>query len=61
MPSTSEVGSRPDKVAQYHVYRVARAKGDATHGGRFELNAEVRGYDSSTGEFAAVSDDLLAS
>ncbi len=57
VPSSSEVGSRPDKHAQYHVYRV---RGAGLSGpDRFELSAEIRGYDASQGEFRRVDEPLL--
>ena len=57
VPSSSEVGSRPDKLAQYHVYTVRRHPD--RH--RFEVDAEIRGYDSASGSFIRVDEDLLAS
>ena len=53
VPSSSEVGSKPDKAAQYHVYRVA--KGDAG----FSLTAEIRGYDASKKCFVQVDEALF--
>jgi 3',5'-cyclic AMP phosphodiesterase CpdA len=55
VPSSSEIGSRPDKRAQYHVY-TARAK---EGGSGFSIRAEVRGYVDVTGEFEHLDDDLL--
>ncbi|MFO0689608.1 MAG: metallophosphoesterase [Myxococcota bacterium] len=54
VPSSSEVGSRPDRPAQYHVFTVRE---DAT--GRFMLEAVVRGYDAATGGFVGLPDRLL--
>lgn len=55
VPSSSEVGSRPDRLAQYHVYSVR-----ASNSGRgFELSAEVRGYDAKTRAYARVPDRLF--
>jgi 3',5'-cyclic AMP phosphodiesterase CpdA len=48
VPSASEVGSRPDKPAQYHVYSVSEA------GTGYAIEAEVRGFDARCGEFAHV-------
>jgi len=45
--SASDVGSRPEKRAQYHVYEIAPAEG-----GRFRIRMCVRGYDPATGGFA---------
>ena len=53
VPSSSEVGSRPDKQAQYHVYTVT---GQA---GAYRLDAEVRGWDEKCGEFVSVDEALL--
>ncbi len=54
VPSSSEVGSRPEKQAQYHVYTVARGV-DA----RFGVTAcEVRAYDSASGRFVAAAEPI---
>lgn len=55
VPSASEVGSRPEKRAQYHVYNVRG--GDS--GRPFEIEAEVRGYDPETRSFAHVDERLF--
>ena len=55
VPSSSEVGSRADRLAQYHVYSVR-----ASDSGRgFELSVEVRGYDPNTRAFALLPDRLF--
>jgi len=54
VPSSSEVGSRPDRPAQYHVYGV-RPEPD----GRFAIEVAVRGHDARTGAFAALPDRLF--
>ncbi|MGB0620760.1 MAG: metallophosphoesterase family protein [Myxococcota bacterium] len=54
VPSTSEVGSQPDKQAQYHVYTVREEAG-----GAFTLGAEIRGYDAAQGAFVPVSESLF--
>jgi 3',5'-cyclic AMP phosphodiesterase CpdA len=56
VPSTSEVGSRPDRPAQYHLYTVERGEGGSSG---FSLRAEIRGYDGERGEFAPVAGRLL--
>lgn len=56
VPSSSEVGSRPEKRAQYHVYSFER---DETHED-FRLEAWVRGYDAERGAFTLVDEELLA-
>ncbi len=55
VPSASEVGSRPERQAQYHVYAV-RALGP---GQGFSLSVDVRGYDPQTRRFGALPDRLL--
>jgi len=46
--SASDVGRRPEKRAQYHVYEVSPAEA-----GRFRIRMRVRGYDPATGGFVA--------
>ncbi len=55
VPSSSEVGSRPERQAQYHVYAV-RALGP---GQGFGISVEVRGYDPAEGRFVALPDRLF--
>jgi 3',5'-cyclic AMP phosphodiesterase CpdA len=55
VPSSSEVGSRPERQAQYHVYEV-RALGS---GGGFELSVAVRGYDAGRAAFVGLPDRLF--
>jgi len=57
VPSTSEVGSKPGKLAQYHVYSVHRSEEDESNG--FRLEAEIRGFDAVLGEFCAIDEPLL--
>jgi 3',5'-cyclic AMP phosphodiesterase CpdA len=57
VPSSSEVGSKPDKHAQYHIYSLRDAEGAGP--GAFDLKAEIRGYDASRGEFSRVDEVLL--
>ncbi len=54
VPSTSEIGSRPDRRAQYHVYAVRPA--DSRSG--FQIEADIRGFNSKTGEFESVDERL---
>ena len=54
VPSSSEVGSRPEKRAQYHVYTVEREEQ-----GGFRVEAEIRGYDAGTGTFRRVEERLF--
>lgn len=46
--SSSDVGHRPEKRAQYHVYRIERGEGAE----RFRVTLRIRGYDPATGRFA---------
>ncbi len=55
VPSASEVGSRPDKLAQYHLFTLRREGAS----GRFGLEARVRGYDGGSGRFVALDDALF--
>lgn len=54
VPSSSEVGSKPGKAAQYHLYRVKRGAVG------FEIDAEIRGYDAALKRFVSVEEDLFA-
>jgi 3',5'-cyclic AMP phosphodiesterase CpdA len=57
VPSSSEVGSKPDKHAQYHIYT---AFDDGTEGApRYRIDAEIRGYDASSGEYQAVDESIF--
>lgn len=53
VPSSSEVGSKPGKRAQYHLYSVR----EETDG--FRLEAEIRGYDAASGVFSPVAESLF--
>jgi 3',5'-cyclic AMP phosphodiesterase CpdA len=55
VPSSSEVGSRPDKRAQYHLYTLQ--SDDARPG--FRIEAEIRGYDPVSGAFVHVEEALF--
>jgi len=59
VPSSSEVGSRPDKLAQYHIYTLRSEDSDSDSTRRFQIGAEVRGYDAATDEFRHVDDRLF--
>jgi len=58
VPSSSEIGSRPGKIAQYHVYTVTARSADEG-GPDFRIAAEIRGYDPEIGVFGPVPDSLL--
>jgi 3',5'-cyclic AMP phosphodiesterase CpdA len=55
VPSSSEIGSRQEKRAQYHVY-TARLN-DSGRG--FKITAEIRSYVDATGEFEHLDEDLF--
>ncbi|MBY0400013.1 metallophosphoesterase [Myxococcota bacterium] len=55
VPSSSEVGSHPDRPAQYHVFTVR----DADDGKGFDLEVRVRGFDAGAGAFVELPDRLL--
>ncbi len=59
VPSTSEVGSRPEKRAQYHLYTLRVDDSGRDAGSRFRIDAEIRGFDPETGEFRHVDERLL--
>ena len=59
VPSSSEVGSRPEKRAQYHIYSLRSQGSDADSQSRFQIDAEIRGYDAATDEFRHVDERLL--
>jgi 3',5'-cyclic AMP phosphodiesterase CpdA len=48
--SSSDVGHRPDKRAQYHLYEIEPAAAGKT-GPRFRIRARVRGYEPARGAF----------
>jgi len=48
--SASDVGLRPERRSQYHVYEVEPAPGEARG---WRIRMRVRGYDPATGAFAA--------
>ena len=58
VPSSSEVGSKPEKRAQYHVYSIRASAPGAES--RFRVDASVRGYDPATQRFVQVDEDLFA-
>jgi 3',5'-cyclic AMP phosphodiesterase CpdA len=54
--SSSDVGHRPDKRAQYHLYEIEPATGGAR---RFRIRLRIRGWDPATRRFAPEGDQLL--
>ncbi len=49
--SASDIGQRPDRRAQYHVYDFERNAG--SEGARFRIALRIRGYDPASGRFCA--------
>jgi 3',5'-cyclic AMP phosphodiesterase CpdA len=56
--SASDIGSRPDRGAQYHLYRIERQH-QARDSRRFRITMEVRGYDPKRREVQFVKQQLL--
>lgn len=52
--SASDIGSRPEKRAQYHVYAI-----EPRGGGRFGIRMSVRGYAPATGGFVVEEERSL--
>jgi 3',5'-cyclic AMP phosphodiesterase CpdA len=59
VPSSSEIGSRPEKRAQYHIYTLRSQDPNSGAGARIKLDAEIRGFDAATGEFRHVDERLF--
>jgi 3',5'-cyclic AMP phosphodiesterase CpdA len=49
VPSASSVGHKPERRAQYHVYRIE--PGPTPAGRRFHVSCAVRGFDPESGRF----------
>jgi hypothetical protein len=56
--SASDVGQRPERRAQYHVYEIQRNRGGG--GSRFRIALRIRGYDPDSGRFRAEEERELA-
>jgi len=54
--SSSDVGHRPDKRAQYHLYEIEPATGGAR---RFRIRLRIRGWDAAARRFAPEGEHLL--
>lgn len=54
--SSSDVGNRPDKRAQYHLYEIEPAIGGAR---RFSIRLRIRGWDPAARRFAPEGEHLL--
>lgn len=59
VPSSSEVGSRPGRRAQYHIYTLRSLDSEAGSKTGIRLDAEIRGYDVEREEFRHVDERLL--
>jgi 3',5'-cyclic AMP phosphodiesterase CpdA len=58
--SASDIGSAPDRVAQYHVYRIERAPGGPSlSASPFRMTMEIREYEAASGRFHYVSKEEL--
>jgi 3',5'-cyclic AMP phosphodiesterase CpdA len=57
--SASDIGSAPDKRAQYHLYSFERIDGSGRP--RFRIALRIRGYDPASGRFRAGAEHDLAS
>ena len=55
--SSSDVGHRPDKRAQYHLYEIEPGTGAAP---RFRIRLRIRGWDPAARRFAPEGEQLLA-
>jgi 3',5'-cyclic AMP phosphodiesterase CpdA len=49
--SASDIGQRPERRAQYHVYEIERNR--ESRGPRFRIALRIRGYDPGSGRFRA--------
>lgn len=56
--SASDFGHKPDRVAQYHLYRIERAN-NRELSPRFRIVMVTREYDATTGRFQYVGERLL--
>jgi 3',5'-cyclic AMP phosphodiesterase CpdA len=55
--SSSDVGHRPDKRAQYHLYEIEPDEAGGAR--RFRIRLRIRGWDPSTRRFAPEGDQIL--
>lgn len=54
VPSSSSIGTKPERRARYHVYQI-----DRSAGGLFSVSYEVRGFDPATRRFAHEGEGAL--
>jgi 3',5'-cyclic AMP phosphodiesterase CpdA len=57
--SASDIGQRPERRAQYHVYEIER--NCESRGPRFRIALRIRGYDPGSGRFRAEGERELVS
>jgi len=57
--SCSDVGHKPHKRAQYHVYEIEPRQRAAASGARFRITARIRGYDPAAGRFSGEGERAL--
>jgi len=55
--SASDIGQRPERRAQYHIYEIQRNCGSG--GPRFRIALRIRGYDPDSGRFRAEGERKL--
>ena len=55
--SASDIGQRPERRAQYHVYEIEQSRGSG--GSRFRIALRIRGYDPGSGRFRAEGEQVL--
>jgi 3',5'-cyclic AMP phosphodiesterase CpdA len=55
--SASDIGQRPGRRAQYHIYEIQRDSGGG--GPRFRIALRIRGYDPDSGRFRAEEERQL--
>jgi hypothetical protein len=55
--SASDIGQRPERRAQYHIYEIRRNCGSG--GPRFRIALRIRGYDLDSGRFRAEGERQL--
>lgn len=58
VPSSSSIGHRPARRARYHLYQIL-AERDEQGRPRCQLVVQVRGFDASTGCFAAEAEERI--
>ncbi len=57
--SSSDIGHKPHKRAQYHLYEIEPRAGAAGGGARFRITTRIRGYDTAGGCFSGEGERVL--